>query len=205
MLWKDLRRLDRQTGVHDVDGLHFAVAHCQANSCEMVWQVPTKSAGGGERSLLTKHASIIYPLTSTAPAPHLDLPEPARSLYIEASKVVDQSPRSAAALLRLATEQLVQHLTPNETGNLNSRIGKLAKSGLRPDLVNMLDALRVIGNNAVHPNEIVMTEEPGVASSLFWLINQITQALITDPVEIDKMYERLPEGARKAIEERDKR
>jgi len=43
-----------------------------------------------------------------------------------------------------------------------------------------------------------------MAANLFSVINMIIRLLITQPKELVEMVEKLPEGARKAIEKRDK-
>jgi hypothetical protein len=67
--------------------------------------------------------------------------------------VLNLSPRSGCALLRLATEKLVEQLQP-EGRDLNERIGRLVEDGLPVQVQRVLDALRVIGNEAIHPGEL---------------------------------------------------
>jgi len=90
---------------------------------------------------------MIHPLASTAPLPSTDMPDDVRLDYVEARDVVVRSPRSAAALLRLAVQKLTIDLGENGK-NLNEDIGRLVKKGLPPRIQQALDAVRVIGNNA---------------------------------------------------------
>jgi hypothetical protein len=122
--------------------------------------------------------------------------------YLEASSISAKSPRGAAALLRLAIQKLCIHL--GETGNnINDNIANLVQAGLPARIQKALDIVRVIGNNAVHPGVIDINDKPDTVHALFTLINQIVQDRITQPQEIDLLYNNLPEGARKAIEKRD--
>jgi len=66
-----------------------------------------------------------------------------------------------------------------------------------------LDVVRVIGNNAVHPGEISIDDNPEIAQALFGLINVIVENRIAEPKRIEALYASLPEGARNAIERRD--
>jgi hypothetical protein len=66
-----------------------------------------------------------------------------------------------------------------------------------------LDIVRVTGNNAVHPGQMDLKDDPKIAHNLFSLVNFIASEMITKPKELEAMYEDLPEGARKAIEKRD--
>ncbi len=67
-----------------------------------------------------------------------------------------------------------------------------------------LDALRITGNNAVHPGEINLSEEPERVLKLFELINFIADKMITEPKEIESFYGTLPSGSLEAVEKRDK-
>ena len=60
--------------------------------------------------------------------------------------------------------------------------------GLNPLVQKSLDALRITGNNAVHPGEINLQEEPERVIKLFELINFIANKMITEPKEIEGFY-----------------
>jgi hypothetical protein len=87
--------------------------------------------------------------------------------------------------------------------DLNKSIAALVGKGLPKKVQQALDVVRVIGNNAVHPGEIEINEDPAVALSLFALVNMIVENMISQPAEIDNLFASLPEGARKQIEKRD--
>lgn len=96
---------------------------------------------------------IVYPLKNSEITAHDDMPADVRDDFNEAALIVDQSPRGAAALLRLAIQKLMPHLDQN-ANNLNADIGALVHKGLGADLAKAMDVLRVVGNNAVHPGQI---------------------------------------------------
>lgn len=143
---------------------------------------------------------IIYPPTRSAPPANGDLPEDVTQVYDEAAAIADQSPRAACALLRLAVEMLMKHL--GKTSNINDSIGNLVKKGLAPKVQQSLDIVRITGNNAVHPGEIVFDDTADV-QALFNLINVIAGVLITQPKQIQELYDGLPEGPKEAVEKRD--
>ena len=130
------------------------------------------------------------------------MPADVQADYREAAAIADRSPRGAGALLRLALQKLMPHLGGNGK-NLDQDIGKLVADGLDLRVQQALDALRVIGNNAVHPGEIDLTEDPEKVATLFGLLNYIVEERITRPRQLEELYQSLPEGALKAIERRD--
>ena len=145
---------------------------------------------------------LVYPRTGKTLPANPDLPEEIRADYDEASKILDESPRGAAALMRLAIQKLCEKLgQPGK--NLNNDIAALVEDGLDPSLQKALDTVRVIGNNAVHPGVMDLDDDRATAENLFWLLNVIVERMISVPKHIDEGYKALPEEARKSIEERD--
>lgn len=145
---------------------------------------------------------IIWPLSSSAPPASPDLPEELVQDYEEASSIVNLSPRGAAALLRLVIQKLCAHL--GQSGkNINADIKALVAEGLPAKVQEALDSVRVIGNDAVHPGEIDLRDDPETASKLFHLVNFIVQKTITEPREIDEIYNGLPASKLDGIKNRD--
>lgn len=147
---------------------------------------------------------IIYPSSSTAPLPTENMPTEIIKYYCEARDVFRASPRSAAALLRLAIEKLTIILGGQKNKNINDNIAFLVKEGLNQKVQQALDTVRVVGNNAVHPGQIDLDDNPEMALSLFQLLNIIVDRTINEPNEIEKLYESLPKNSRDSIEKRDK-
>jgi len=144
---------------------------------------------------------MLYPKTSSVEQPNSDLPYEIQELYKEAGQIVGQSPRAAAALLRLAIQQLCVHLG-GKGKKLNDDIATFVKNGLPSKVQKMLDTVRVIGNNAVHPGEIDADNEQ-TAQVLFRLVNLIAEKMISEPKAIDEVYSSLPEKEKENIAKRD--
>jgi hypothetical protein len=122
--------------------------------------------------------------------------------YEEARRVYTVSPRSSAALLRLAVQKLCIHLgRPGK--NLNNDIGQLVTAGLPIRVQKALDVVRVIGNNQVHPGTLDVRDNPEIAASLFELVNLIVESLITTEKKINAVFEGLPGTAKEQIAKRD--
>ena len=146
---------------------------------------------------------LIYPPSLTAPDPNEDLPEDVKADFEEARQIAVQSPRGAAALLRLVLQKMCEHL--GESGkNLNDDIASLVRKGLSPKIQQALDTVRVVGNNAVHPGQIDIRDDIDTANGLFSLVNLIAEVLITQPKHVETMYSSLvPEPQKEAIKKRD--
>jgi len=194
----------------------FNCALCQAFS-EHTWNHPNVPSGKGFTTLshirmsscshcrkqsLWVDGQLVYQKRSPAPLANADLPEDIKADYDEARGILADSPRGSSALLRLAIQTLCKHL--GESGeNLNSDIAALVKKGLPATVQRALDVVRVIGNNAVHPGQIELTDDVDTATQLFALINIITDYTISQPKQIAALFGGLPESQRKAIEKRD--
>ncbi|UXB27306.1 DUF4145 domain-containing protein [Stenotrophomonas maltophilia] len=147
-------------------------------------------------------AVMLHPTVSTTPPPHADMPKEIAKVYREAAAVASNSYRAAAALLRLALQQLMPYLG-EAGGNISRDIASLVSKGLPVRIQQALDLCRVVGNESVHPGTIADEDGPALVSSLFSMLNLIVDDRITRPKEIEALYQKLPENKRKAIETRD--
>lgn len=139
-----------------------------------------------------------------AEEPNPDMPEEVKLLYNEAGLIYNKSPRAACALLRLAIDRLCNELGETDR-DINKNIGALVKKGLPESVQKALDVVRVVGNKAVHPGQIAFdVDDKATATMLMRLINIIVERMITEPNEIDSLYQGLPDSVRESIDRRDK-
>ena len=150
------------------------------------------------------HDQLVWPTRGDVPPPSPDLPEDVQADYREAGAVALQSPRSAAALLRLAVEKLCRGLVPDGR-DLNACIAALVQRGLDLEIQQALDYVRVVGNNAVHAGQMDLADDQETVSTLFALVNPIADTLITRKREMAELYRTLPDSAKSAIAERDQK
>ena len=148
------------------------------------------------------NSRMVYPSVMMVPRPNPDLDTDIKKDYKEAADIVNRSPRAAAALLRLCVQKLCKQLElPGK--KIDDDIAALVKSGLSETIQQALDVLRVVGNNAIHPGQIDLSDNRALATKLFDLLNLIAESQVTQPKKVKALYEDLPQGAKDYIEKRD--
>lgn len=179
-----------------VQGLPHETARCAR--CK-TWSLWAMNAGA-------KECHLVFPPKLTAPLPNLDLPDDCKGDYEEARRVLSDSPRAAAALLRLCTEKVCRHLLKIPEGqkaDLDKMVARLVKDGLPKSIQQALDSLRVIGNESVHPGTLDLRDDTTTATKLFDLVNLVVENRISEPRKVAEIYGKLPEKKLKGIEDRD--
>ncbi|HBH26448.1 MAG TPA: hypothetical protein DDX54_03495 [Rhodospirillaceae bacterium] len=145
---------------------------------------------------------IVYPVqfTSSIEPPNPDMPDEVKRFYEEACLVVRDSPRAAAALLRLCVDILCDHLKA-KGNDLNAKIGYLFENGLDKRVQESFDIVRLHGNGAVHePGTIILEDSPDTAFKLFRIVNYIVDRIISNDKHIETMKFSLPERDQRKIE-----
>ena len=166
---------------------NFAIATCESCSESSVWIEENQ----------------VYPRSSAVDPPSCDLSDELKSLYDEAKAILVDSPKGAAAILRLAIQKLMIELG-QKGKEINKDIGALVATGLPPKVQKALDLVRVVGNNAVHPGQISLDDDRELAETIFKLVNLIAYECITRPREIEDLYKNTVTTTQKeAIERRD--
>jgi len=144
---------------------------------------------------------LLIPASHIAPDPNPDMPEDAKADYLEAASIAEASPRGSGALLRLCLEKILQHLEPGKD-SIDKKIGKLVGRGLFEQVQKVLDVVRVIGNNAVHPGKISIDSYQDVMI-MFQYINMIIDQMISQLKHVQDAYSGLPQNILEAIQRRD--
>ncbi len=174
-------------GLEALLGASVAVATCTACNAKSIWI--------GE--------DLVYPKVCDHGAPNADMALEIQELYLEAARIAAESPRGAAALLRLALQKLLLQLG-KKGDNINDDIKSLVENGLSPKIQQAMDILRVVGNNAVHPGQIVFDDRSDVANQLFRVLNFVAAEMLTRPRELAELYDNVvPESSKQQISKRD--
>lgn len=185
--------------IYKSEGSHHFLYNEPENTVFILWMSTCRACGNYHLWIDNK---MIAPVTTNIPKPNGDMPEEVKGIYMEARDVFPHSAKAAAALLRLALQKLCVVLG-GEGKKIDDDIKKLVQDGLPIKIQQALDAIRVIGNNAVHPGTIDLDDNPDMAALLFQFINVIVHDMITQPNSINELYSQLPQGALDAIQRRD--
>lgn len=191
-----LAKQDRTREYRSNDLIYVAVCqHCNKIS---IWHTDRSTQYGNP----IDSCDMIYPKQINIPLPNDDLEPEIKDDYLEAAKIVQDSPRWAAALLRLALQKLMIQLW-EDGKDINKNIWNLVTQWLNPTIQQALDTVRVIGNESVHPWTLDLKDDVETANKIFGLINIIADYLITQPKKIEEMYWALPAEKLQWIEDRD--
>ncbi|WP_048077253.1 DUF4145 domain-containing protein [Halorubrum sp. AJ67] len=154
---------------------------------------------------LWMNRKLCYPRTPSASKAHEHMPDDITGEYNEARNVVDESPRAAAALLRLALQKLLENHLDTPGDGIHHDIGHLVdENEIRPRVQKMLDGVRITGNNSVHPGEMDMEDDRDTALALFKLLNYVVDETIGRDKEVEEFWDTLPEQEKEWVEDRDK-
>jgi len=166
------------------------------------WRISKCEHCGGY--IIWLNTQIIFPEKITVDSPNDDLNSDIKKDYLEAAEIFNKSPRGAGALLRLALQKLLKQLGENGE-NINGDIKNLIGKGLNSTIQKGLDFVRVTGNNAVHPGQIDLDDNKEIVEKLFQVINFIAEKMITEPNEVEKLFNGLPEEEKEKIKQRDEK
>lgn len=193
MTWANLVNNGYYTKYHE-----SLCSYCDGTS---LWRVDNHNKGLSGQNIV--EVILLFPDNGLAALPEDDMPEDVKADYVEAARIFSKSPRGSAALLRLSLQKLCKHLG-EDGSNINNDIRSLAaKNILPPMVVRVADTVRITGNNAVHPGTMKDEDFDFVAAKMFDLLNFIVKKGISEPKELDALYQLTPEGPRKSAEDKD--
>lgn len=94
---------------------------------------------------------LVHPKGSNRPPVPPQVPQKLADDYVEACIVLPDSPKASAALSRRCLQNLLREVAKVKSGNLADEIQQVIDSGIPSYLVEVIDAVRNIGNFAAHP------------------------------------------------------
>lgn len=93
---------------------------------------------------------LAYPRVSNIKVPHPSVPKDLKKDFMEASLVLNDSPKASAALSRRCLQSILREQGNVNKGSLNKEIDQ-AMASLPSYIGDAIDAIRQIGNFAAHP------------------------------------------------------
>lgn len=94
---------------------------------------------------------LVHPKGSNRPPVPPQVPQKLADDYVEACIVLPDSPKASAALSRRCLQNLLREVAKVKPGNLADEIQQVIDSGIPSYIVEVIDAVRNIGNFAAHP------------------------------------------------------
>ena len=94
---------------------------------------------------------LVHPKGSNRPPVPPQVPQKSADDYVEACIVLPDSPKASAALSRRCLQNLLREVAKVKPGNLADEIQQVIDSRIPSYLVEVIDAVRNIGNFAAHP------------------------------------------------------
>lgn len=122
--------------------------------------------------------------------PYNRMPDNVKEFFEEAQRVLTVSSRGAVALLRVATEELINNLLGEEkqkwkSHNLKDKIDFLKKEEkIGENAYDLFNSMRLYGNEASHPGDIIedfdlyLKDDKNIIKKMFELLNEISKNLI---------------------------
>ena len=151
--------------------------------------IPSKFAG--ENKISDRFSILaIFPSKSGPEIPEF-IPENVKVPFLEAEHSFIEGRYSAAgSCYRKAIERSLKVIDPEITGMLNARIRELEKRGiLPPTLVELLDQVRLFGNQAMHEDDQDPTKEDCAAAREFCEL--FLRYSFTLPAMVDRAKQKL--------------
>jgi hypothetical protein len=103
--------------------------------------------------------TLVYPNAKTRPVP-AEVTNPYKQDFIEACKVLSDSPKASAALSRRCLQAILRSLAGIKGKSLEDEIEQAINSGKLPSHISDgLHAVRQVGNFAAHPTKSTATGE----------------------------------------------
>jgi hypothetical protein len=149
---------------------------------------------------------LVFPKTSPLPKPDPAMPNNVKVVYEEAMAVFPHSKRATGALLRLTIELLLPQLEDFnfKTKGLFNMIGELDHQNVPEYIQNILDLIRLEGNDGIHTTDFKVEDEDEIRILFEW-INLVVHNLIGERKKIRDLYKKISPGKMAAIETRSKK
>ena len=193
----------------DRDG-HWIIAKQDCPNCERIVLSLSKSTGTARRadgSLCpagTLSQDLVHPKSiARSPVPS-EVPPEIASDYLEACRVLCDSPKASAALSRRCLQLLLRSKAEVKKGDLVNEIQQVLDSRALPSsLAESIDAIRNIGNFSAHPQKSttsgeILPVEPHEAEWTLDVLESLFDYYFVQPAQIARKRAALNDKLREA-------
>jgi len=126
-----------------------------------------------------------------------EVPDPYKSEYSEASRVLSISPKASAAISRRILQNILENIYNIKLKTLLQEISHFINlPGIPSNLCDAIDAIRNVGNFAAHPLKNTNTKEiidvePGEAEWLLDVLDSLFEFTFVQPRRIQERKDKL--------------
>jgi len=151
-----------------------------------------------------KKRFFVYPKSSSRPLCPTEVEKRFAEDYVEACLVIADSPKASAALSRRCLQNILREVAGVKHSNLSKEIQEVIDSKALPSyIVEIIDAVRNIGNFAAHPIKSektgeILPVEPGEAELNLDVIESLFDFYFVQPAIIKKKKAALNEKLKEA-------
>ncbi len=152
---------------------------------------------------------VAYPKSSSRPPCPSEVPKKFAEDYTEACLVISDSPKASAALSRRCLQNILREVAKVKSNSLYKEIQQVIDSEDLPShILNVIDAVRNIGNFAAHPLKAektgeILPVEPVEAEWNLDVLEALFDFYFVQPIVIEKkkaaLNQKLKEAGKKAM------
>jgi len=151
-----------------------------------------------EDNIVEEKEFTVFPVVSEAMFSE-DVPDEYKTDLIEAKAILESSPKASAAISRRLLQAILENKLQIKGNNLSQQIDKFLELEHVPSHISKsVDAVRVVGNFAAHPNKetntgSIVQVEPGEAEWLVEVLLSLFDFVFIQPNRIEKRRKELNE------------
>ena len=176
--------------------LTCSCTHCEKTIFAQVEYVTVGTLDGDIAPDDSTNVIAIYPHKSYTNIPS-EIPETYRNDYSEALLVADISPKASAALSRRILQAVIRENFNITQRTLDKEIDEFIKlKDVPSSLAESVDAIRVVGNFAAHPQKTtntgeILEVEPGESEWLLDVLEQLFDFAFIRPAKLKEQKDKL--------------
>jgi hypothetical protein len=204
--WKELYCRPGEAYLSDGDG-EWMLEYCRCPQCmrvviQLTQMVMVPVEPGGPKLRTLKAIELVRPKSFARATLPSEVPVTFANDYREAWHVLDASPKASAALSRRCLQRLLVDVGGTKGRDLSDQIQDILDSKVLPTyLAEEIDAVRHLGNFAVHPNKSqntgeIIEVEPGEAEWTLDILENLFDFYFVQPARLKSKRDSLNQKLR---------